>query len=161
MLNNLALFEKTRFVTSATKECHVILMITFTKTIWSDTTDDTSMKLSIWILLRLLRGYFNASKPCLKLSVLCYMQLIQATLGSRVLNFSVKSLVCTRRSHKIMLKFSTRALFKWRIRTVSVCLECWKQHLKKTDTPLGEDSHWWTNTTLMKGLSPKRLTVLK
>ena len=33
MLSNLAPFEKTRFMTSATKECHVILMITFTKTI--------------------------------------------------------------------------------------------------------------------------------
>ena len=44
MLHNLVPFEKTRFVTSATKECHVILVITFAKTIWSDTTDDNPLE---------------------------------------------------------------------------------------------------------------------
>ena len=72
--NNLALFEKTGFVTSWSKECHVMLGMNFRKLFYWDKSYHIFVEPFFWILLRhknniciLCGGSFKPFNPCLNL----------------------------------------------------------------------------------------------
>ena len=93
--NNLAQFEKTGFVTSCSKECHVMLWINFPKLFKWDISYHIFVEPFIWILLRHLKRslHFLFSLSTHALTCLRITNLALKYKNCKFLNFWVKSWV--------------------------------------------------------------------